>query len=144
MSSSSPQTPYAPAPQTPSHRSRVLIVDDNCFVRQALTEIFRRESDFDVCGEAANGHEAVRSAQLLSPDLIVLDLAMPVMNGLDAARMLRRIMPAVPLIMYSGIGDKFVEQQARYIGIAALISKAEAPGTLVGKARVVLSQRARS
>jgi DNA-binding NarL/FixJ family response regulator len=63
---------------------------------------------------------------------------MPVMNGLDAARMLRRIMPAVPLIMYSGIGDKFVEQQAWYIGIAALISKAEAPGTLVGKARVVL------
>jgi len=112
-------------------------VDDNGFVRQALTEIFRRESDFDVCGEAANGHEAVRAAQLLSPDLIVLDLAMPVMNGLDAARMLRRIMPAVPLIMYSGIGDKFVEQQARYIGIAALISKAEAPGTLVGKARVV-------
>ena len=66
---------------------------------------------------------------------------MPVMNGLDAARMLRRIMPAVPLIMYCGFGDKFVEQQARLIGIAALISKAEAPGTLVGKARVVLNQR---
>ncbi len=95
-----------------------------------------------MCGEAANGHEAVRVAQLLGPDLIVLDLAMPVMNGLDAARMLRRLMPALPLIMYSGIGDKFVEQQARFIGIAALISKAEAPGTLVSKARTVLSQRA--
>ncbi len=114
------------------------------FVRQVLTEIFRLESHFEVCGEAANEHEAVRAAQLLSPDLVVVDLAMPVMNGLDAARMLRRIMPAVPLIMYSGIGDKLVEQRARYIGIAALISKAEAPGTLVGKARVVLSQRARS
>lgn len=67
--------------------------------------------DFDVCGEAANGREAVKSAPLLHPDLIVLDLAMPVMNGLDAAGMLRRLMPAVPLIMYSGIGDKFVEQQ---------------------------------
>jgi hypothetical protein len=51
-------------------------------------------------------------------------------------------MPSVPLIMYCGIGDKFVEQQARFIGIAALISKADGPGTLVGKARVVLSQRA--
>jgi len=109
-------------------------------VRQALTEIFKREADFDVCGEACNGQEAVRVAQLLGPDLVVLDLAMPVMNGLDAARMLRRLMPAVPLIMYSGIGDKFVEQQARFIGIAALISKGEAPGTLVGQARSLLSR----
>ena len=142
MSSSVPQQPFDPEPRTLARRSRVLIVDDNCFVRQALTEIFKDEADFDVCGEAANGREAVRVAQLLNPDLIVLDLAMPVMNGLDAARLLRRIMPAVPLIMYSGIGDKLVEQQARYIGIAALISKAEAPGTLVSKARTVLSQRA--
>jgi DNA-binding NarL/FixJ family response regulator len=66
---------------------------------------------------------------------------MPVMNGLDAARMLRRLMPAVPLIMYSGIGDRLVEQQARLIGIAALISKAEAPGTLVSRARMVLDER---
>jgi DNA-binding NarL/FixJ family response regulator len=117
-------------------------VDDNSFVRQALTEIFKHESDFDVCGEAANGQEAVRIAQLVSPDLIVLDLAMPIMNGLDAARRLRRLMPSVPLIMYCGIGDKFVEQQARFIGIAALISKADGPGTLVGKARVVLGQKA--
>jgi len=131
-------------PRVPSttHPSRVLIVDDNSFVRQALSEIFKREADFDVCGEAANGHEAIRIAQLLSPDLIVLDLAMPVMNGLDAARMLKRLMPAVPLIMYSGIGDRFVEQQARLIGIAALISKAEAPGTLVRRARILLGQRA--
>jgi DNA-binding NarL/FixJ family response regulator len=133
------QPPYDREPSRLSHRSRVLIVDDNCFVRQALAEIFKRESDFDVCGEAANGNEAIRIAQLLNPDLVVLDLAMPVMNGLDAARKLR-LMPAVRLIMYSGIGDKFVEQQARYIGIAAVISKAEAPGTLVGKARVVLDR----
>ena len=117
-------------------------MDDNRFVRQLLTEIFKREADFEVCGEAADGHEAVSAAQSLSPDLVVLDLAMPIMNGLDAARRLRRLMPSVPLIMYCGVGDKFVEQQARFIGIAALISKADGPGTLVGKARVVLSQRA--
>ena len=95
LSSSLPQLPYGSEPRTLPHRSRVLIVDNNCFVRQGLTEIFQHESDFDVCGEAANGQEAIRVAQLLSPDLIVLDLAMPVMNGLDAARMLRRLMPAV-------------------------------------------------
>ena len=106
-----------------------------------MSEIFRREPDFEVCGEAANGNEALRVAQLLRPDLIVLDLAMPVMNGLDAARMLRRLMPGVTLIMYSGIGDRLVEQQAKLIGISALIPKADPPGTLVSKARSVLGQR---
>jgi len=71
---------------------------------------------------------AVRRAQLLRPDLIVLGLAMPVMNGLEAARVLKRLMPAIPLIMYSGFEDKFVEQQAQFIGIAALIPKPEPPG----------------
>jgi len=64
---------------------------------------------------------------------------MPIMNGLDAARSLRKILPAVPLIMYSGIGDRFVEQQAKFIGIAALISKAEPPGSLVSRARMLLA-----
>src|SRR5262249_24871842 len=138
MSSSLTPPPSDPSPRPP-RRNRVFIVDDNCFVRQLLTEIFKRENDFDVCGEAANGREAVKSASMLHPDLIVLDLAISVMNGLDAARSLTKSLPAVPLIVYSGIGDRFVEQQAKFIGIAALISKAEPPGTLVSKARILLA-----
>jgi two-component system chemotaxis response regulator CheB len=61
-------------------------VDDNYFCRQALVEVFRREGDFNVCGEAINGRDAIRVARLLRPDLIVLDLVMPAMNGLAAAR----------------------------------------------------------
>jgi DNA-binding NarL/FixJ family response regulator len=118
-------------------------VDDNYSVRLVLGEIFRREVDFDICGEAANGHEAIGAAKLLNPDLIILDLAMPVMNGLAAARVLRRLMPAVPLIMYSGIEDKVVKQQAKFIGIAALISKAEPPRTLVRTARMLLAKKRR-
>ena len=94
----------------------VLIVDDNAFVRQAVHGVFQREADFEVCGEAENGKEAIEKAQQLHPDLIVLDLSMPVMNGLDAARVLKRLMPTVPLIMYSALGDKFAEQ-ARQMGI---------------------------
>lgn len=139
MSSSLTQPPSEPNPRPCPRRNRVLIVDDNCFIRQLLSEIFKQENDFDVCGEAANGREAVKSASNLHPDLIVLDLAMPVMNGLDAARSLRKVLPAVPLIMYSGIGDRFVEQQAKFIGIAALISKAEPPGSLVSRARMLLA-----
>ena len=60
---------------------------------------------FEVCGEAENGRVAIEKAQLLRPDLIVLDLSMPEMNGFEAARVLKRVMPTVPLIMYSAFGD---------------------------------------
>ena len=72
------------------------------------------------------------------PDLIVLDVCMPVMNGLDAARVLKRIMPAVPLIMYSAFGDRFVEQQARLIGISEVVSKSGPFSVLLAKARNLL------
>ena len=74
----------------------ILIVDDNAYIRLALCGLFKRESDFEVCGEAENGKEAIAEALELRPDLIVLDLSMPVMNGLDAARELKRLMPTVP------------------------------------------------
>jgi chemotaxis response regulator CheB len=60
-------------------------VDDNAFIRKALYEVFTREGDFDICGEAENGRDAIEKAKQLRPDLIVLDLSMPVMNGLDRA-----------------------------------------------------------
>jgi DNA-binding NarL/FixJ family response regulator len=119
-----------------------LIADDNAFIRRALCEMFNGEEDFDVCGEAANGQEAVAKAQQLHPDLIVLDLSMPVMNGLDTARVLKRLMPTVPLIMYSAFGDPYAEQQARLIGISALLSKSAPVAVLVGKARSLLTQTA--
>jgi len=90
-----------------SHTSKsVLIVDDNPWIRMVLRERFQREADLAVCGEAENGKEAIEKAQQLRPELIVLDLSMPVTNGLDAARILRRLMPSMPLIMYSAFADK--------------------------------------
>ena len=71
----------------------VLVVDDNALIRQALCELFKREADFEVCGEAENGREAIEKAQQLHPDLIVMDLSMPVMNGIEAARVLKGLMP---------------------------------------------------
>ena len=120
----------------------ILIVDDNAHIRQAICEQFQRESDFEVCGEAANGKEAIAKALELHPDLIVLDLSMPVMNGLDAARELKRLMPTVPLIMYSVFGDRLVEQQARLVGISELVSKSQPAAILVSKARSLLYRTA--
>ena len=120
----------------------VLIVDDNAYIRQALCELFKGEVDFEVCGEAENGKEAIAKARELHPDLIVLDLSMPVMNGLDAARELKRLMPAVPLLMYSAFGDRLVEQQARLVGISELVSKSQPATILVSKARSLLYRTA--
>ena len=119
----------------------ILIVDDNTYIRQALCEVFKRETDFRVCGEAENGKEAIAKAVELHPDLIVLDLAMPVMHGLDAARELKRLMPTVPLIMYSLFGDALAEQ-ARLIGISELVSKSQPIAILVSKARQLLYHEA--
>src|SRR5690242_12493392 len=96
----------------------VLVVDDNAYIRHTLCELFQSQADFAICGQAENGKEAIEKAQELHPDLIVLDLSMPVMNGLDAARALKHMMPSVPLIMFSEYSDGFCEQEARSAGIS--------------------------
>jgi DNA-binding NarL/FixJ family response regulator len=120
----------------------ILIVDDNAYIRQALCTLFKCESDFEVCGEAENGRETITKALELNPDLIVLDLSMPVLNGLDAARELKQLMPTVPLIMYSLFVDGFVEEQARLVGIFELVSKSQPAAILVSKARSLLYRTA--
>jgi len=77
----------------------------------------------------------------LHPDLVVLDHSMPVMNGLDAARELKRLMPTVPLIMYSMFSDG-MEEQARLVGISELISKSQPAAILVSKVRSLLCRNA--
>ena len=116
----------------------VLIVDDNEIIRRGLRELFTAEPDFDVCGEAENGREAIEKAQELHPDLIVLDLSMPVMNGIDAARVLRKLMPTLPLIIFSEYSDALSEAEARSAGVSALVSKSEHVSVLVVKARALL------
>jgi DNA-binding NarL/FixJ family response regulator len=120
----------------------ILIVDDNAYIRRALCQLFIGETDFEVCGEAENGKEGITRALELRPDLIVLDLSMPVMNGLEAARELKRLMATVPLIMYSEFVGAFAEQEARLRGISELVSKSQPASTLVSTARSLLYRNA--
>ena len=113
----------------------VLIADDNAFVRQRLGELFSREPDLEVCAAAENGRKAIQEAQESHPNLILLDLAMPVMNGLDAARALKRMMPEVPIVMFSAYADSFTEKEARSVGVAVLVSKFDDISALVGIVR---------
>ena len=116
----------------------VLVVDDNAAIRQALCRLFTSEADFDVCGEAENGRDAIERAQVLPPDLIVMDLSMPVMNGIDATRTLKTLMPTVPVIVFSEYSDAFSEEEARSAGISALVSKSDPVSVLIDKARALL------
>jgi len=118
----------------------VLVVDDNPDIRKALCELFTREGDFEVCGEAENGREAIEKAQLLQPALIVTDLSMPLMNGLEETRILRQLMPYVPVIIYSSHSEALVEKEALAAGASAVISKSEAAKVLIAKARELLDQ----
>ena len=118
----------------------VLIADDQEVIRRMLCFLFASQEDFEVCGEAENGQEAVEMAQVLHPDLIMLDLSMPVMNGIEAACELKRSMPMTPIIVFSEFSDVFSEREARTSGVAALVSKTESLSVLLEKARTVFDQ----
>jgi CheY-like chemotaxis protein len=83
----------------------ILVADDNPVIRKALCEMFEIEEDYDLCAEATNGAEAIALAKQWRPDLIILDLSMPEMNGYDAAREIKRIMPDVRIILFTLYAD---------------------------------------
>jgi two-component system, NarL family, nitrate/nitrite response regulator NarL len=118
----------------------ILIVDDNPTVRQALCELFTCEKDFDVCGEAENGQEAIERATQLNPDLIVTDLSMPIMSGLEETRILKQLMPTVPVIIYTAHSDRFIEKEAHAAGAYTVVSKSDPITTLIAAARSTFYQ----
>lgn len=121
--------------------SSVLIVDDSPLVRQCLVRLFA-DGGFEVCDEAESGPAAIEKAQRLNPSLIVMDLSMPGMNGIEAARRLRQILPTVVIIILSDYGGMFPDQEARAVGIAAIVSKVECSSVLLREARILLRQTA--
>jgi len=84
------------------------------------------QAGWTVCGEASDGQEAIVMAQQLRPDVVVLDLSMPLMNGLTAARVLKKIMPTTPLILFTSFGNLLSAADLDLAGFSASISKSEA------------------
>ena len=123
----------------------VLIVDDHEAVRRGLRALFRNEPEFLICGEAVDGVDAIQKAQELSPDLIILDLSMPEMNGLEAATALKYMMPHVPLFLLTAHYSRELELAALGSGICAVFSKHDDLEALVLRARseLHLDQRCR-
>jgi CheY-like chemotaxis protein len=117
---------------------RVLIVDDNEVIRRILTVAFLSDG-FESCAEAPNGKEGIKVAQRIHPDLIILDLSMPVMNGLEAAPELRKLFPRSSIFLFSLYADGILKENAAKAGIDLVISKSEPLDLIVRKAHELMS-----
>jgi len=117
------------------------IVDDNQSIRR-LVRLYVEMSTGWTIHEAGNGLEAVERAREVHPDLIVLDLSMPVMNGIEAARELKEIMPQIPVIIFSEYSNVMSVEEAYNAGISAQVSKSKPISELVGTARTLLDHQA--
>jgi DNA-binding NarL/FixJ family response regulator len=113
---------------------RVLLVDDVPVISRGLRARIESETGWEICGEAENGKLAVELVQTLRPDVIVLDLSMPVMNGLEAAREIRRIAPASRILLFTLHVSPQLVNEANRIGINGVLSKAGDSGNSVVQA----------
>jgi DNA-binding NarL/FixJ family response regulator len=119
-----------PASTDSGRKRRILVIDDGDSVRDVI-RIFLEHAGLEVCGEAADGVEAIEQAKKLKPDLIVLDLAMPRMNGAEAACILSKIMPDVPIVLLTLYQNVLGDALASAVGVKAIIDKTEGMGKLV-------------
>lgn len=110
---------------------QILIADDGTTVRQMIRAFLETRTGFKVCGEAVDGLDAIEKAIALKPDLILLDLAMPRMNGAEAASVLRNLMPKVPIVLFTMYDESMVQSLTSTIGVDAVLSKPDGMGNLV-------------
>ena len=102
----------------------VLLADDHTIVREGLRALLALESDIEVVGEAVNGHQAVAFANRLAPDVVVMDLAMPLLNGLQAIARIRECTPAsTKILVLSSHGEAEYVEQARALGASGYMVK---------------------
>jgi two-component system, chemotaxis family, chemotaxis protein CheY len=108
--------------------ARILVVDDVPAIRHSMRLYLEQEGDWTICGEAENGKVAIDRVRELQPDLVILDLSMPVMNGLEAARVIRAIAPGTRILMFTLHTYPYLSEEAREVGIDQVLSKTELMG----------------
>ena len=119
--------------------SRILIADDNDSIRKSLANALAAHN-WTLCGEAANGREAVAMARELAPDLIILDIAMPELDGLHAAAEISKSLPAVPIVAYTLHKSERLELEGKKAGIRRVVSKGDSPALLFDAIQEFLAQ----
>ncbi len=105
---------------------RILLVDDHAIIRKGVRVVLSSRADIEVCGEAGDGKEAVQKALQLKPDLIIMDITMPLLSGFDASLKIRKALPDVPILILSMHDSQTVRQACKKAGAQGYVSKAKA------------------
>jgi DNA-binding NarL/FixJ family response regulator len=119
------------------NRLRVLLADDHVTVRRGLKLLIDEQGDMEVVAEASDGASAIETAAACRPDVIVMDISMPGMNGLVATRTLRKAMPSTPIVTLTRHGDDAYLQELLRAGASAYVLKQSAPTELIQAIRAV-------
>ncbi len=103
----------------------ILIIDDSAVIRKALRSLFHSKPGWTICGEALNGEDGIQQAQQLKPDAIVLDMSMPQLGGMETAQTLKRLMPTIPVIMFTNFAKDQCLKEMLWAGIRQVVSKSD-------------------
>jgi DNA-binding NarL/FixJ family response regulator len=120
--------------------AKILIVDDSAVLRKILRICLGRDARWEVCGEAENGQVAIEKVRELSPDIVILDLVMPVMNGLDAARQIAAIAPETITLLFTMQETARVTTAAQKAGIREILSKSAGLSGLQARLTALVEQ----
>ena len=112
-----------PEPASRRRTKNILLVDDSESVRVATRLVIESCTNFRVCGEASHGVEAINKAQSLNPDVVIMDLAMPEMNGVEAANLLKKRIPEVQIVLFTLYADKVNAPLSEAFGVTTVVSK---------------------
>jgi len=108
-----------------SSQTRILLVDDSSVVRQQLRRLLERHPEWEVCGEAIDGREAIDKVNELKPDLVLLDFAMPVLNGLKSAQSILKQFPGTLILLFTTFLSNQLLDEARNVGIHGALAKGD-------------------
>lgn len=120
--------------------ARILIVDDHEVLREGLKSLLAKaRPDWEVCGEGADGNQAIQLAQELKPDLVILDITMPGMSGLEAASRMRKLRINVPILIFTMHQSQRLETEVREVGTQGYVLKSQAARDLVVAVDAILA-----
>jgi DNA-binding NarL/FixJ family response regulator len=119
---------------------RVLIADDHILIRKGIRTVLSLEG-IEVCGEAENGSEAVNKTLQSRPDLVILDLTMPVMGGFEAARKIQKTAPEIPILFYSMHDSTQLIKEIKRVGVQGYVSKSKVTDVLLEAVNALVIQK---
>jgi DNA-binding NarL/FixJ family response regulator len=115
----------------PNRRIRVLLADDQPMIRKMVRSTLQRHPHIEVCAEVENGRQAVEQTKELKPDVVLLNITMPILNGFQAASEIKRQVPQSAIVILSTHADKHFVEEARKLGVRTYVSKSKIGEALV-------------